>query len=141
MTVRLRGHHLLCLLTYAGKGYTPAFTAEFNQIAARIAGGESVLIVDGPDDICAALLDDPQTHCHNASVVARDAASVRDVGALLRGQTVREGDTLSLDSTTIARMRRAFRAGQIRSACAGCDWAGLCSEIAGGDYAGTVIPA
>ena len=25
MTIRLRAHHLLCLLTYAGKGYSPAF--------------------------------------------------------------------------------------------------------------------
>ena len=29
MTVRLRAHHLLCMLTYVGKGYSPAFCAGF----------------------------------------------------------------------------------------------------------------
>ncbi len=140
MTVRLRGHHLLCLLTYAGKGYSPAFTAGFTRIAARITGGEAVQIVDGPDDICAPLLDDPQAHCMNASVTLRDAASTRDVGHLL-GRTIQTGDQLVLDRGTIAQMRAAFQRGQIRNACARCDWASLCSDIAAADYADTAVPA
>ena len=50
MTVRLRPHHLLCLLTYVGKGYSPAFTANYDAIAMRIEQGEELLIVSGPDD-------------------------------------------------------------------------------------------
>lgn len=140
MTVRLRGHHLLCLLTYAGKGYSPAFTAGFTRIAARIAGGETIQIVDGPDDVCAPMLDDPTAHCGNPGVTLRDAASVRDVGDLL-GRTIRTGDRLRLDAATIARMRAAFHQGRIRSACIRCDWAALCSDIADADYAETAIPA
>lgn len=140
MTVRLRGHHLLCLLTYAGKGYSPAFTAGFDQIAARIAGGEAIQIADGPDDVCTPMLDDPTAHCGNTSVTLRDAASLRDVGHLM-GRTLRTGDRMMLDRATIARMRAAFHQGQIRNACARCDWSGLCSDIAADGYAATAIPA
>lgn len=140
MTVRLRGHHLLCLLTYAGKGYSPAFTAGFTRIADRIAGGETVQIVDGPDDVCAPLLDDPQAHCMNASVTLRDVASARDVGDLL-GRPIQTGDQLVLDREMISQMRAAFHQGKIRAACARCDWANLCSDIATAGYADTAIPA
>ena len=55
MTVRLRGHHLLCLLAYKGEGYSPAFIANLDRIAARLTAGEDAVLVDGPDDICAPL--------------------------------------------------------------------------------------
>ena len=32
MTIKLRAHHLLCLLTYVGKGYSPAFTANYDRV-------------------------------------------------------------------------------------------------------------
>lgn len=138
--IRLRAHHLLCLLTYAGKGYSPAFTAGFTAIAARIAAGEAVVMTEGPDDVCAPMLDSPGCHCRNASVARRDAQAARDVAALL-GRPVRPGQRLVLDSATIARMRRAFAQGTIRSACAGCDWSSLCRDIAGDGFAATVLPA
>ena len=53
MTVRLRAHHLLCMLTYIGKGYGTAFTDNMTVIAGRVSAGENVEIVDGPDEICA----------------------------------------------------------------------------------------
>ena len=46
MTVRLRAHHLLCLLTYVGKGYSPAFTANYDKMVKRLAGGEDVLKIE-----------------------------------------------------------------------------------------------
>ena len=96
MTVRLRAHHLLCLLTWAGKGYSPAFTAGFTTIATRIAAGEAVVLVEGPDDVCAPMLDDPDCHCRGDSVARRDAQAARDVAALL-GRPLSAGQRLVLD--------------------------------------------
>jgi len=53
--VRLRAHHLLCILTFAGKGYSPAFVANMAGVVARIGAGEPIEVVAGPDDICAPL--------------------------------------------------------------------------------------
>ncbi len=129
MTVRLRAHHLLCMLTYAGDGYSRPFTANFDAIVARIAAGEDLLIVAGPDDICAPLLDAPDAHCLRDSVRARDALAARDIGAML-GVGVCEDQRLTLGSLELQRMQEAFASGEIREACQGCEWYGLCTAVA-----------
>jgi len=40
VTIRLRAHHLLCILTYVGKGYTPGFTVNYDRVARRMSDGE-----------------------------------------------------------------------------------------------------
>lgn len=140
MTVRLRAHHLLCILTYVGKGYTPAFTANYDEVAGRIGRGEDIVLVSGPDDICAPLLDEADTHCHAASVIKRDAHAAEALAEFF-AQPVRAGDRLRLCEATLARMRDAFAGGTIRRACTGCSWAPLCTSIAKDDYTGARIAA
>ena len=138
MTIRLRPHHLLCLLTYVGKGYSPAFTANYDVIAGRLSRGEDILIVSGPDDICAPLLGEPEPHCWGESVVERDRLAARDVGHLL-ARPIKPGIRIDLDAQTLARMREAFSAGLTRDACQGCEWAGLCSQVAASSYPDTRV--
>ncbi|PYE46037.1 hypothetical protein DFI02_101176 [Rhizobium sp. PP-F2F-G20b] len=129
MTIRLRPHHLLCMLTYIGKGYSPAFVRNYDAIAARIGAGEALDVVDGPDDICRPLLETPSPHCFNDSVIARDRRAAADVAALL-GCDIHAGVRLVIDAAEIALLRTHFAAGSIRAACAGCEWSGLCDRIA-----------
>ncbi|UVK38306.1 DUF1284 domain-containing protein [Mesorhizobium sp. AR10] len=138
MTIRLRSHHLLCLLAYVGKGYGPAFTANYDVIAERLGRGEEILIVSGPDDICAPLLGEPESHCLQESVVERDRLAARDVGELL-ARPIRAGLRLDLDAATLTAMRRAFATGLTRNACLGCEWVELCSVVAAGGYQDTRV--
>lgn len=138
MTVRLRPHHLLCLLTYAGKGYSPAFVENFDRIAARIAAGASISVVAGPDDVCAPWATLPESHCHNPSITARDDAARAALAPLLG--TLAPDTTFTLPAEMIARLRDAFRDGSIRAACVGCEWAELCTGIAAGGYAPARLP-
>lgn len=138
MTVRLRAHHLLCLLTWAGKGYSPAFTAGFNAIAGRLAAGEAVAVIEGPDDVCAPMLDAAGCHCRNARVAERDRRAARDLSRLL-GRPVAPGAALLLDGPTLARMREGFAAGALSDACAGCEWAGFCRTIAADAFRPAVL--
>lgn len=138
MTIRLRAHHLLCLLTYVGKGYSPAFTANYDRVAERLSRGEDVLLVSGPDDVCAPLLDELEPHCLNESVVERDRLAAQDVEELL-ARPICVGASLDLDAAILARMRQAFSAGRVRQACGGCEWNELCSTIATGGYSDTLV--
>ena len=132
VTISLRPHHLLCLLTYIGKGYTPAFTANFDAVVDRLNGGEDVLMVDGPDDICAPMLEDGH-HCFNSGIIQRDAQAAMDVETLL-GVRIAAGERLSLDLATVRSMREGFASGATRQACLGCQWTALCTDIAGRDF-------
>ncbi len=129
------------MLTYVGKGYSPAFTANYDEIAGRLASGEDILLVAGPDDVCAPLLGTNGCHCFNESVTARDAKALQAVSALL-GQSLAPGSHIRLDAPMLATMRGAFATGQTREACRDCEWFALCSSVAEGGYAGVrVAPA
>jgi hypothetical protein len=134
MTVRLRGHHLLCMLTYAGKGYTPAFSKNFDGIVGRLGTGEDILLVAGPDDVCVPLLQEREPHCLTDRVVLRDARAM-DAAAALLGRPLAPGDVIRPDPPMLEIMRAAFAAGTSRAACADCEWAELCSRIAADGFA------
>jgi len=138
VTIRLRAHHLLCLLTYVGKGYSPAFTANYDAIAERLSRGEDILLVSGPDDVCAPLLDGPEPHCLGESVAERDRLAARDVADLL-ALPIQPGVRVDLDAAILARLRQAFSVGGVRKACGGCEWNELCGAIAAGGFAETKV--
>lgn len=140
MTVRLRGHHLLCLLTYAGKGYSPAFVANLDRVAARLGAGEAALVVEGPDDICAPMLPAGNCHCLMPRVRRRDGLALDSVSGLL-GRPVAPGVTLVLGAAVLDRLRAGFASGGIRPACAGCAWSRICTGIAASGYGAARLAA
>lgn len=136
MTIRLRGHHLLCMLTFVGEGYSPRFVANYAKVIRRMRAGESVLIVQGPDDICAPLLAEDGPHCHRESVLERDRLALESSGRLL-GRHLAAGDELTLDEATLLRFQRGFASGATRQACGGCEWSSLCDRVAQSGFEGT----
>lgn len=135
VTVRLRPHHLLCLLTYVGKGYTPAFVANMDRIVERIGAGEAIALVASPDDICQGLVGSGDDHCDNTSVERRDAAAAEEVANLL-GRSLKVGTQFRFDDDMRARLSQAFAAGIIRSACDRCPWSDLCTDVAAEGFPG-----
>lgn len=130
MTIRIRPHHLLCMLTFAGKGYSPEFVANFERVARLIAsGGQTLEIVFGPDDICSAILSESECHCRNATVLERDRLAADALETLL-SQPIDEHSRLQLSPKTLDQMRAAFAVGTIRKACHGCQWSPLCDSLA-----------
>jgi Uncharacterized conserved protein len=136
--IHLRPHHLLCLLTYVGKGYSPTFVENYDRIVARLNDGEEIEITDGPDDICAPIACDMSEHCHGASVISRDALAARDVGRIL-AMEIAPGTRTQLSPEAITRLRAAFASNEIRDACTGCDWEALCTQIAAKGYVATRV--
>lgn len=126
------------MLTYVGKGYSQAFTDNYDTIVARLAAGEDIIMQEGPDEICQPLLDTADPHCHRPSVEARDAQALHDVGHVL-GRTLHVGDIVSLDGAGLERLRQAFLEGVTRTACTGCEWFDLCTAVSADGYAGVKL--
>lgn len=138
-TVRLRGHHLLCLLTYKGLGYSPDFVACMTTTAGRLLSGATVELVEGADDICAPLcLAEEHPHCHEATVPERDRRALSLIANLL-GRSLRTGDRFTFDEKLRTRLRAAYRDGAFKVACDLCEWQPLCRDIAGSGYDGTLF--
>lgn len=139
MSLQLRGHHLLCMLTYKGLGYSDDFCRNYDAIIERLNQGEAIELVRGPDQICQPLLhgdDGACAHCHLERIHQRDALALQAVGDTL-GITLQTGQSLRLDGSSLAALRQAFASGRLRSGCFDCEWHSLCSDIAANDFAAT----
>jgi len=131
--VRLRPHHFLCMLTYAGKGYTPRFVKGYDRVVAEMKRGRPVELVAGPDDICAGLCGSrKRTHCHSCDVKDRDARTLRD----FRARRLALAPAAPITIARLRRLRKAYASNDIRSACAGCSWKRLCDSLVVQDFAG-----
>ena len=139
-SIRLRGHHFLCLLTYKGLGYTPAFVQNMTAIAHRINAGAKVILHPGPDDICAALSPTDRAACNHdcakPETSALDDMAEKATVAVL-GHELNEA--FALDAAKVAKLRAAFLTGESRSACGICRWRSICDEIAQSGYADTLL--
>ena len=140
MPVRLRGHHFLCILTYRGYGYTPAFVANMTNIVADIGRGRPVQLVEGPDAICGGLTADDRRACNHdcakAETLELDRLAVEEVGALLGTDF---GASICIDHSIVEGLRAAFAARSIRSACRRCPWSDFCDQIAAEGFAATKL--
>ncbi len=138
--VRLRGHHFLCLLTYKGLGYTPAFVQNLTEIVEAINAVRPVVLAYGPDDICKALTQEDRAQCghdcETASVYWRDEEAVQATAPLI-DQPMDAPFTLDLE--TVERLRQAFAEGTTRAGCARCPWTKTCDGIAEAGFEGTVL--
>jgi hypothetical protein len=140
MPVQLRGHHFLCILTYRGYGYTPAFVENMTRIVADIAGGRPIRLVQGPDAICGGLTADDRLACnHDCSrpvTLELDRWAVEEVGDLLG---IDFNGPIAIDPAMVTRLRSAFATRSIRRACKRCPWSDFCDEIAREEFAKTKL--
>jgi len=143
--IKLRGHHLLCILTYKGEGYTPEFVGNFDAIADRINKGAEIEVVKGIDDICGALRQGAEITCHHAKacrgpgVKYRDALALADVARVLQIPLLRKGEVLVLKQGEIKYLRRYFLHGANRRACTACSWHDFCTDIAKSGFTGVKL--
>jgi uncharacterized protein len=139
--LRLRGHHFLCILTYRGFGYTPAFVVNMTAKMAEIVAGRPVELVIGPDEICHGFTQACRAmsahDCSLASTLDMDQAAIAALALLLPELQV--GQSLILDTVRIAALRAAFADGSIRKACADCSWRHFCTAIAEEGFVGTKL--
>lgn len=134
--IPMRPHHLLCSLTYCGKGYSADFVAGYDRVIESLAAGAPVRIVEGPDAICAPRLGEPGCHCHEARIAWRDRQAAADL-ALCLDSNLKPGTEIAGLIAWVPALRAAFAGGMLRKACSGCAWHDLCDHVVQTGFAGT----
>ncbi|TDQ62027.1 hypothetical protein ATL17_3131 [Maritalea mobilis] len=138
--IKIRGHHLLCALTFAGRGYSRQFERDFKAITKRMRANEMMQIVDRPDEICQSVQDCDGSHCYEPRIDQRDQLALADISALL-GHELKVGDEIAPAELFTEKMRTAFRDNQIRRGCFDCQWRDFCDQIAADGFQNTLLLA
>jgi hypothetical protein len=133
MDIKLRGHHLLCLLGYRGMGYSEAFAANMTVVYERLRQQPTTLvtIVSGPDDLCVCFPSDQPNHCLTGHVHERDEHIRQQLGLNI-------GDCVPWQHI-VDTVRLRVKPQHIPEWCGTCPWLsyGVCEEgvgrIANGD--------
>ncbi|AZN42157.1 DUF1284 domain-containing protein [Paenibacillus albus] len=116
MEIRLRGHHLLCLLGFRGMGYSAKFSANMRLVYNELREQPQTLItiIGGPDDLCACFPKDAEQHCENRSVYEHDKR-ILDKLDFSAGMTLPWQDV-------IHRVRVNMQPEDINTLCYTCEW-------------------
>ncbi len=141
--IRFRPHHLLCMLTHIGKGYSKIFTENMGNILEQINAGETDIILEyGPDDICTPRLcdkDDVTCHCRELHIDDRDNEALADFAKSADFAMFKIGNRFRLTKDLIQRLRDAYKTNDIRTACHNCEWYDLCNDITQNGFKGTKL--
>jgi uncharacterized protein len=128
--VTIRGHTLLCLQGFRGKGYSPDFVDNLIEINNALVenGDVPVRVMAMPDDVCLACHNLKMNGCNlkgpgfEASMCSQD----RQVMSML---DIQEGETLSWHEI-LERIGQRMRGEMLPSICGDCPWLplGYCQD-------------
>lgn len=126
--MRLRGHNLLCIQGFVGKGYSPDFVANMTRVVESLGARAEVTVLDEPDALCAACPNLADSGCtlHGEGTETGIVRQDRDV---MRRLGVTPGDTLAWGDI-LARIRRGVAPEDLDEICGACPWLplGHCKE-------------
>lgn len=116
----LRAHHGLCLLSWQGKGYSPAFTAEMDRVAALLAAAPQteIRLLAAPDGLCARCPNLRGAACSSSRPAQYDRAVLAALG--LEAGAVLPWGRLRARTRELART-------SLPAICGGCQWFSICS--------------
>lgn len=120
-TLKLRGHHLLCLLGFRGLGYSPGFVLEMGQVKQRLGTSPQteVEVQDEPDVICLACPHLRDSRCaRDIDAEERVKGKDRRVMAYL---DIEKGSVLSWEQV-LSRIRQRLDEDTLSRLCATCRW-------------------
>jgi hypothetical protein len=133
-TICLRPHHLLCLQTFVGHGYSPEFTAHMTIIKKQLTTDPltPIALINGPDDPCG--------HCPNCvdgsctspkpavfdHLVGQKLNTTEDTENAAPKHTDASDSPLTLHGIpSILHMSEQLLA----ECCPDCEWKELCVEV------------
>ncbi len=134
MIIRLRGHHILCLLGFRGFGYSDEFVANMASCQSRAFSDNSIVeIISGSDDICRACPKKDDAECRRAN---GEGVSLKDQ-VVLEMLQIPVGSRLA-SSAIFKRVANHIAVADLERICADCEWLslGYCADgirkLAGG---------
>ena len=125
----IRGHHLLCLLGFRGRGYSPAFVESMGKVLEEFRANPDVpvILVTECDEICSSCPHMAENECRKnpdsaVRIKEKDAAILKKAGLPANKSTTPKEAWNAVKET--------FTPEDIAVLCSRCQWVGLgyCQE-------------
>ena len=123
--LRLRPHHLLCLQTFVGHGYSEEFVRHMTLVKNRLTADPHtpIVLVKGADELCAHCPNCVDGQCTSENPALFDRlVSERLTGERLTAQTAPAPLSGIPDSLQISEVL-------LDACCPGCEWKKLCIKV------------
>lgn len=123
--LRIRGHHLLCILGFRGKGYDSAFVENMGRVADAIQSQPDLrlTVCDSCDDICGGCPHGRSNTCHKHQGAA--AATRQMDRAVLSRLKLRKGETVTVNEAYQRVADRIEVEDIAHTFCTECEWRSL----------------
>ena len=126
--MNLRGHNLLCIQGFVGKGYSDEFVANMTGVIAALTEESRVTVVAEPDVLCGSCPHLKRTGCSlhgdgtEQGILTQDRNVLERLG-IASGEEVTWGEILE-------RIRRSIAPEDLDAICGSCPWLpmGHCKE-------------
>ena len=115
---KIRAHHGVCLYFFQGKGYSGEFVENMSRMKAILAENPEIILMDGPDDICAA--------CPNRLTETCAEKASRYDREVLRRCGLSVGERLPYREFSRKVIETILRPGVRAEICGDCQWSSLC---------------
>jgi len=125
VTLRLRPHHMLCSLSFRGKGYSNEFVKNFKAIHKKLKSEHTTIkIINCCDDICEKCPEKQGDLCNKHQIVAE----IDD--AYLRILQLHIGQTITFKHLE-TRIKKLLTIGDFKKTCSKCSWypLNICTPI------------
>ena len=115
---KIRAHHGMCLSFFQGKGYSGDFVENMVRMKAILAENPEIILMEGPDDICAA--------CPNRLTETCAEKASRYDREVLRRCGLSAGERLPYREFSRKVIETILRRGVRAEICGDCQWSSLC---------------
>lgn len=122
--IKFRGHHLICLNYYEGKGYNEEYVANLSNLVQLANSGEKVKVVEGGDDVCSCC---PYLIDNNCEHKPESESSIKTLDKMaLSALKLKIGDEVywANINKAVSKFEKEF----FVKFCNGCDWIELCKS-------------
>ncbi len=113
MTIKLRGHHALCLLRFEGKGYSDSFVENMSKIQKNL---DQIQWIDTCDCICQACPHRKGKQCIYEKVNTYDEKVMKEMG-FEKNQTVQW-----------KKIKPLLEKLDLSKICSDCQWYSICKK-------------
>lgn len=123
--MNIRGHHLLCLLNFRGKGYSPKFITNTKKVIKKLST-VPIIITTESDMVCAACPYNKNNRCvkkenSEEKVKKMDRKIIKRFG-------FRVGEQTEIDRVW-EKIKENITAKDFVAICRDCQWASYCAKL------------